>query len=259
MKRVFCLLALAVLLAVSLSGAAAAEDAQDTEQLLQSFELRHGDRSVKKVAVTVDDCYKNRRESISLDVELCLKYGVRMTFFPIVYTGCLEPQYRDIWQSVLDAGCEIGSHSWSHWQLGNRTSAGIIQVLGDWQQALDETLGYHYETRWLRPPYGSMTDNLKGNDSHTRVTKAIRTYGYEHVALWDVSQTDPDKALKAVKNGSIMLFHATVKDTKCLEKLIPALLEEGYELVTLSELFGFDPPETGGELYVFDREMYKGK
>ena len=259
MKRVFCFLALAVLLASLLTGQAAMEDAQDTEQLLQRFELRHGDRNTKKIAITVDDCYKNRRENICLDVELCLKYDIHMTFFPIVYTGCLDPQYRDIWQSVLDAGCEIGSHSWSHWQLGNYTNAGIIQALGKWQQALDETLGYHYKTRWLRPPYGSMKDNRNKNDSQVRIRKAIQAYGYEHVALWDVSQTDPDKALKAAKNGSIMLFHATTKDTKCLEKLIPALLAEGYELVTLSELFGFDPPETGGDLYVFDKEMYKRK
>ena len=31
------------------------------------------------------------------------------------------------------------------------------------------------------------------------------------------------------------------------------------EAVTVSELFGFEPPETGGELYVYSRELYTNK
>ena len=34
------------------------------------------------------------------------------------------------------------------------------------------------------------------------------------------------------------------------------LLEAGFEPVTVSELFGFDPPETGGEIYVYDRKNF---
>ena len=39
--------------------------------------------------------------------------------------------------------------------------------------------------------------------------------------------------------------------------LQPILLEQGYEFVTLSEMFGFDPPETSDELYVYDRANYE--
>ena len=74
---------------------------------------------------------------------------------------------------------------------------------------------------------------------------------------WDVSETHADQALEKVQNGSIMLFHANHKDTKCLEEIIPVLLEQGYEFVTLSEMFGFDPPETSDELYVYDRANYE--
>ena len=69
--------------------------------------LEHGSREKKMVALTVDDCYYNRRERIVEDVALCNKYGVHMTFFPVVKTGCLVEKCRDIWQSVVDAGCEI--------------------------------------------------------------------------------------------------------------------------------------------------------
>ena len=74
---------------------------------------------------------------------------------------------------------------------------------------------------------------------------------------WNVSQTKAQDAFKRVKNGSILLFHAREKDYKCLQELIPMLLEAGYEPVTVSELLGFDPPEISDELYVYDLANYQ--
>ena len=88
--------------------------------------------------------------------------------------------------------------------------------------------------------------------------KALKTYGYEHIIHWDVSETKNfEKALTDVQNGSILLFHAKKKDSNFMEKLIPELQNMGYEMVTVSELFGFDPPETSDELYVYDRANYE--
>ena len=244
-------------LALCLCMLAAAACAEGTEDLLKDFLLHHGDRGSNKIAITVDDCYKNRREWITYDAELCRKYGVRMTFFPIVYTGCLEEAYREIWLDVLDAGCEIGSHTWSHLKLGNRDTWGLIGALGKHQEALDKTLGFHYQTRWLRPPYGA----LKGKKlNEQQVIKLVKRFGFEHAVHWDVSETkNMDKALKNIQNGSILLFHAQKKDSLFLEKLIPELQARGFEMVTVSELFGFDPPERSEELYVYDKSNYAQK
>ncbi len=245
-----------ILCVICLTGAciSAAGEEETLETILQDFKLSHGDRNSKKIAITVDDCYKSAKEFVVRDVELCKQYNIHMTFFPLVYTGFLEEQYRDIWQSVLDAGCEIGSHTYSHKAMRNRDYWGKIGCMGRWQEALDKTLGYHYETRWLRPPYGEVGDH----GSTKAVTKAIRDYGYTHYVHWDVSETkDLKKAMKNVQGGSILLFHAKKKDTAFLEKLIPMLLEAGYEPVTVSELFGLDPVETSEELYVYDREKYR--
>ncbi len=91
------------------------------------------------------------------------------------------------------------------------------------------------------------------------MVRAIRTFGYNHIVRWDVSETDPVKAFPKVQNGSILLYHARHKDYVCLETLIPQLLEAGFEPVTVSELFGFDKPEAGGEVYVYDKEKYKNQ
>ena len=247
-------LALLLCLCALLTAACAA--AEENGDPLGEFILHHGDRNVSKIAITVDDCYKSATEWIRRDVELCNEYGVRMTFFPLVYTGCLEEKYRDLWQSVVDSGCEIGTHTYSHLKMGNRDYWGIIGALGHGQEALDKTLGYHYQIRWLRPPYGSVAKGKKLTEG--KVIGAIKKFGFDHIVHWDVSETkDMAKALSSIKNGSILLFHAKKKDTHFLEKLIPELQERGFEMVTVSELFGFDPPETGGEMYVYNKADYQ--
>ena len=225
---------------------------------LETFAVKHGSRESKKVAITVDDCYKTATEWIAADVELCKQYGIHMTFFPIVKTGCLEEKYRNLWQSVLDAGCEIGCHGYQHLRLGSFDYWTLVKRLGRWQEELDKTLGYHYQTRWLRPPYGSIDGGKKLNDK--QVTSALKRYGFDHYVHWEVSETkNMEKALEDIQPGSILLFHSKKKDTRFLEQLIPVLQEQGYEMVTLSELFGFDPPETSEELYVYDRKNYEDK
>ena len=247
---------MALLLCLCALLAAACAAAEGNGDPLDDFILHHGDRNVSRIAITVDDCYKSATEWIRRDVELCNEYGVRMTFFPLVYTGCLEEKYRDLWQSVVDSGCEIGTHTYSHLKMGNRDYWGIIGALGHGQEALDKTLGYHYQIRWLRPPYGSVAKGKKLSEA--KVIGAIKKFGFDHIVHWDVSETkDLAKALGNIRNGSILLFHAKKKDTHFLEKLIPELKERGFEMVTVSELFGFDPPETGGEMYVYNKADYQ--
>lgn len=256
MRSLKRILALALCLCALLPAACAA--AEGNEELLKTFVLRYGDRESKKIAITVDDCYKSATEWIKRDAELCREYGIAMTFFPLVNTGCLEEKYRDLWQEVVDSGCEIGTHTNYHVKMGNRDAWSIIGGLGKSQEALDKTLGYHYEIRWLRPPYGTVGDGKKLKEQ--QVINAIRKYGFQHIVHWEVSETkDLEKALEKTKNGSILLFHSKKKDTLFLEKLIPALQEKGFEMVTVSELFGFDPPETSEELYVYNKENYRNK
>ena len=85
------MLALCLCLCALLPFAAACAEGDAPED----FMLEHGSREKKMVALTVDDCYYNRRERIVEDVALCNKYGVHMTFFPVVKTGCLVEKCRE--------------------------------------------------------------------------------------------------------------------------------------------------------------------
>lgn len=244
MKRIAALLIACCLLVSCIS-------AQAEEEPLK-FAVRHGSREVAKVAITIDDCYD--RESLRKAFELCQRYGVPATVFPI--GDQLMDEDAELWQTIAASDWEIGSHTYHHSALGQDDRWGIIGKMMRTQERLDAVLGYHYPIRSVRPPFGNYTDS---NDSSALVRTTCKAIGIDHLILWDVSQTDPDLAIKKVQNGSILLYHARPKDVRCLEKLIPALLDKGYELVTVSELLGFPELATSTDLYVYDRAQFQQK
>ena len=213
----------------------------------QPFGIRHGPRDQKKVAVTMDDCYD--RSCIREIFDFCQELGVPMTFFPL--GDQLKKKDAELWKAIAASNCEIGSHTNHHTNWQHMSYNGICIHLYRTQECLDEVLGYHYGMVSLRPPFGRYT-NEKGTALGTAV-KACNRYGYEHVVLWDVSQTNAELAKQDVQNGSILLYHARAKDVKCLKTLIPWLIEEGYELVTVNELLQLGEIEIGPEPYVHQK------
>ncbi len=207
----------------------------------EEFIVRHGDRSQKRIAITVDDCYDGKH--VQAVVDLCREYGVVVTFFPI--GNALKYADAPIWQEALALGCEIGNHTWAHKRMTRFTEHEIRFALLRTQQKVDALLGLHYPMQVMRPPLGKL-DN-------PGMTEVMANVGYLRAVLWDVSQTDPDKALRQVRCGSVLLYHGRKKDVDCLRKLIPALLKEGYELTTVSELLGLAPVKTTEELYVYEK------
>ena len=204
------------------------------------FNVRCGDREIPKIAITIDDCYDT--EQVLAAVALCEQYDVKMTFF--VIGSALKFADTDVWQAVLDAGCEIGNHSWGHTDLTKLTAHQIKFQMLRTKQKIDEILGYHYPMQVLRPPQGKTSST---------VAQAVSDIGYLAVARWDVSQTVAHKALKDTQNGSILLYHARAKDIRCLESLIPALLEKGYACVTVSELLDLPPIVPSEHVYIYQR------
>ena len=245
MKRFLSLLSALILLLALPPARAEKED-----DPLSKFAIRNGRRDEKKVAITVDDFFD--LEYAWKIRDLFHELGVVGTFFPCGFT--ILPEDGPEWQLAIDYGIEIGSHNWGHYKMGRSNAIDIISALGRTQQALDAALGYHYQINSFRPPEGNMTDQ---NGSNAAFRRGVLKFGYEHVVLWEVSQTNPEKALQKVKNGSILLYHTRNRDYKCLQQLIPELLSQGYELVTVSDLLGFGPNEISPEPYVFNKADYQ--
>ena len=201
---------------------------------------RFGSREEQKIAVTIDDCY--HAEDVRAVLDILQANDVRATFFPI--GKALKYEDAALWQEVVASGCEIGNHSWGHTYLTKLSRQKIKFQMLRTQEKVDALLDCHYPMQVMRPPMGK---------TNPKVEESVAEVGYLAVVKWDVSETDPEKALADVQNGSILLFHARKKDAECLSVLIPQLVAEGYELVTVSELLGLPEIECSAEKYVYHR------
>jgi peptidoglycan-N-acetylglucosamine deacetylase len=156
-------------------------------------------------------------------------YHAKATFFCI---GDNVNKHPDIFEQVKNEGHSIGNHTYNHlkgWKTEDKT------YLDNFLKA-DELL----HTNLFRPPYGRI------KRSQIKLLKAAKP-GIELI-MWDVLSGDFDinlkpevclkNVLKHTQNGSVVVFHDSLKAFERLEYVLPRAMEvwsgEGYEFGVLS-------------------------
>ena len=179
------------------------------------------------VALTFDDGPHAVYTNQILDV--LEEHGAVATFFEVARNLSKAP---DAVRRAADLGCEIGSHSYRHANLGRMDQAAQQADQEAADALFQEVLGT--APTLLRPPYGSMNKTLKTTSGRSIVTWSIDTE--------DWRSRDADKVVASVQNagnldGQVILLHSIYDSTvEATEVLVPWLLEQGYQLVTVSEL-----------------------
>ncbi len=222
MKHLFSCLLAAVMLCRAMP-ACALED---------SLVVRAGSSESPRIALTFDDGPHPKKTDAILD--LLEEYDIRATFFII---GQNAMYYSAPLKRIAALGHEIGNHTFCHDGVAKMSAVMVEKELRDTETVIFELTGY--PVRLFRPPEGTCSENI---------LKAARQEDYK-VVLWTVDTKDwalesAEKIIKNVeehvRNGSILLFHdytlPGAHTLEALQKLIPSLLEKGYEFVTVSEL-----------------------
>lgn len=220
------LLAVSLLLCLMVSGVFA----QEREKYITQY--TNGSRDEKRIAITIDDWYEP--ELLPEFLDIAAQYGCKLTLYPIGIN--LLEKDRDSWRRALSEGHELGNHSNTHRNLEEASRDSIIAQLNNMEDRLEKTLGFRHEMNTVRYPFGA------GRYTGTRsaFAKAVNEAGYEHAVLWDIDSTDAKKIMKTTKNGSIILLHGRKRDLRALKTILSYFQEQGYEMVTVSELLGIE-------------------
>lgn len=193
------------------------------------------DTDEKIIAITVDDCFQ--ADNLKQIVDAALAVNGKLTIFPIGYNAIKKEQaevLRFAWQN----GFELENHTYTHNGLFSCSAEEAIEEIYKQQLALSYVLGVEYQCHFLRP---------RGGDARRcqRMQMLAKQMGYYGIAHWSVSGSGDDaKIAKGLKPGAIFLFHTTGKDLEKLLRFIPWAAEQGYQLVTLNEMFGYPANET---------------
>ena len=179
------------------------------------------------VALTFDDGPHPTRTDALLDI--LEENGAVATFFQVGQNLYKDP---DAVRRAEAMGCEIGSHSYRHANLSKLSAEEIAADLKKADDAFIEVLG-HAPTL-LRPPYGAMNSAVKTTTGRSIVTWSIDTE--------DWLSRDAEKVIASVQgagnlDGQVILMHDVHASTiEAAKTLIPWLIDQGYQLVTVTEL-----------------------
>ena len=176
------------------------------------------DGSEKCVYLTFDD---GPVPEITLWVlDLLDKYNIKATFFCV---GDNVRKYPDVYQEILDRGHHVGNHTFHHKRgLSCRTKNYLLNI---------ELAACFIDSKLFRPPHG-----------HMRLGQILKLRKEYQIIMWDLVTRDYSKRLNAkqvfeivkkyVRNGSIIVFHDSMKAEPRIKEALPQsiewLLEQGY-------------------------------
>lgn len=190
---------------------------------------RRGPKDRKQVALTFDDgpdamtsAYLDRLEEL----------GVPATFFVV---GKFCEAHPELAREYVRRGHQVASHGYDHTHF---TRLGFGALKSQLRKTA-RVLGPRATARpWVRPPYGNL---------NARVLAQLLADG-QLVAMWsldslDYELHDPDAvaarcAPSVVSPGEVILLHEGQSWTlDALPRIVGALRDAGYELVTMAKMF----------------------
>ncbi|MDR2156258.1 MAG: polysaccharide deacetylase family protein [Clostridiales Family XIII bacterium] len=194
------------------------------------------------IALTFDDGPSQETFRI---VALLKQYGGRATFCVV---GDRIERFQDAMREAAAQQCEIIGHSWDHRNLTKLSDAEIRDELVRTNDLIHSVSGQR--PTMYRPPYGAVDDRVKGISAQEQLA----------VVLWSVDTMDwktrsADQTYKSIMgqvgSGNIVLCHDLYPQTAdAMERVIPELAQQGYQLVTISELLRASGKEiVPGEVY----------
>lgn len=186
----------------------------------------------KKIALTFDDGPHPSKTKNILDI--LDKYDVKATFFVI---GVNVKNYCSSFKDILERGHEIGNHTYNHKALNSNVKEIISEEISKTEEEIRKNGGQ--STNLIRPPCGLYNEKL---------IKLAMQNDYK-IVLWNIDTNDwahakseemTKNVLNKVKGGDIILFHDYISGISntadALDEIIPKLIEQGYEFVTVTEL-----------------------
>jgi len=213
----------------------AVTDTDDPTHVLSNG--RYVDTTKPMVALTWDDGPNGSTGEKIMDV-LEANNG-RGTFFIV---GDRIDQYASEVQRMASSGHEIANHSWDHDEKLSKNDSSYIQAEFDKVNA--KVLELTGITPTLaRLPGGIISDTVKSTIQMPLIFWSVDTKDWKSRDAQSVA----DIIRSEVKDGDIVLMHELYASTQAAcEQIIPWLAQQGYQLVTVSELIQFRNAEVAG-------------
>lgn len=194
------------------------------------------DPSKPMIAISFDDgCSPANNKRI---VDALTEQGFHATFFYVSNWSQGAENQAEI-KYAYSKGMEIANHTVSHPYLSQKSSSEIRQEADGCHNYLKSVLGVE-PSKLLRLPYLDQGGAVKSTlTDYGLVTDAIDTEDYkDQTTTAQIVQTIKNAMANGSGNGAVVLCHETYSKTAAaIEELAPYIKAQGWQIVTISEMF----------------------
>jgi peptidoglycan-N-acetylglucosamine deacetylase len=148
--------------------------------------------------------------------------NAKATFFSI---GKNVEEHPQIFHQILENGHSIGNHTQNHIKGWKTKTKSYLENVFEAEKAIKGHIDDSLKLNLFRPPYGQIKP---------KQGKKLIELGYK-IVMWDVLSFDWDKTvsnhgclnnvISKSKNGSIIVFHDSVKASNNMKFTLPKVLE----------------------------------
>ncbi|NCD21210.1 MAG: polysaccharide deacetylase family protein, partial [Actinobacteria bacterium] len=219
------------------------DDTGRTDTTTLSVAVADGDIDcdvLKCIALTFDDGPAVYTDQV---LDALADSGARATFF--LSGNLVQGRHGDV-ERMADLGMEIGNHSFDHIFLTEEDEQEIYWQLFDTNYWIE-----YYTGIWpsvFRPPYGyrnTTVDAVAGELDMAVILWTDDPFDYEY-SLSDADELREDVVDLASRDAVVLLHDDVAATAAAIPGIIEDLQDEGYVLVTVTELIGDPEP---GEVY----------
>ncbi len=228
--------------------------AEDSSSQNKRRQLRDKSDYGKVIALTFDD--GPNTDTTPLVLDKLEEHGIVASFF--VIGNNITDESAEVMKRAYNMGCDIENHSQSHPDMTKMTAEEIKAEIDFTSDKVEEAVGER--PQFFRPPYIAVNQTMFDAVD----MPFICGYGAEDYNNAIGVEERVEKVLAQARDGGIILLHdmnGNVQTVAALDKIIPALKEQGYEFVTITELFhakgvAIDPDSEIIYSYAEQTEMY---
>ena len=193
----------------------------------------------KVIALTFDDGPDALSTNMILDV--FEENNARASFFLI--GNNITESNADTVRREVELGCEVNSHSLTHSYMNRMTAEEIISEMEETDAKIEAITAV--TPRFFRPPFIAVNDTMFENIDKPFINGLGSNDWDNNVSADQIAE----RVLAQAEDGAIILLHdgnSNFRTAEAIKTIVPELQAQGYELVTVSELFhakGVEPQE----------------